>query len=204
MPEIQAFRGLRYDLGHVGSLTDVDRAAVRRHRPAAAGRALQEAPGQRHPADPQSRRAGRRRRTTTATRGPPQFLKNWRSEGVLFAEPQPALYVYHQMFASGGQTFTRRGFMARVRLERFGEGKIYPHEETMAGPKQDRLLLTRACKANLSQIFGLYPDPEGRGAGPARAGHRRRRAARGHRPPGRRASHVAGERRWRRSRRSPG
>jgi len=31
----------------------------------------------------------------------------------------------------------------------------------MAGPKQDRLLLTRACKANLSQIFGLYPDPAG-------------------------------------------
>ena len=50
--------------------------------------------------------------------------------------------------------------MARVRLDRFGEGKIYPHEETMSGPKQDRLLLTRACKTNLSQIFGLYPDPQ--------------------------------------------
>jgi uncharacterized protein (DUF1015 family) len=49
--------------------------------------------------------------------------------------------------------------MARCRLERFGEGNIYPHEETMSGPKQDRLLLTRACKANLSQIFGLFPDP---------------------------------------------
>jgi len=88
-------------------------------------------------------------------------LRNWRSEGVLFTESQPAVYVYHQIFASGGQTFTRRGFMARTRLERFGEGKIYPHEETMAGPKQDRLLLTRACQANLSQIFGLYPDPAG-------------------------------------------
>jgi uncharacterized protein (DUF1015 family) len=33
----------------------------------------------------------------------------------------------------------------------------------MAGPKQDRLLLTRACRANLSQIFGLYPDPAGQG-----------------------------------------
>src|SRR5262249_41491622 len=82
-----------------------------------------------------------------------------RSEGVLFSESQPAIYVYHQTFETGGQTFTRRGFMARCRLERFGEGKIFPHEETMAGPKQDRLLLTRACKANLSQIFGLYPDP---------------------------------------------
>jgi uncharacterized protein (DUF1015 family) len=51
--------------------------------------------------------------------------------------------------------------MARVRLERFGTGNIHPHEETMSGPKQDRLLLTRACRANLSQVFGLYPDPEG-------------------------------------------
>jgi uncharacterized protein (DUF1015 family) len=50
--------------------------------------------------------------------------------------------------------------MCRVRLERFGEGKIYPHEETHSGPKQDRLNLTKACRANLSQIFGLYPDPE--------------------------------------------
>jgi uncharacterized protein (DUF1015 family) len=31
----------------------------------------------------------------------------------------------------------------------------------MSGPKQDRLLLTRACRANLSQVFGLYPDPAG-------------------------------------------
>ncbi len=48
--------------------------------------------------------------------------------------------------------------MVRCKLERFGEGKIYPHEETLSGPKQDRLLLTRACRANLSQIFGLFPD----------------------------------------------
>jgi uncharacterized protein (DUF1015 family) len=51
--------------------------------------------------------------------------------------------------------------MARCGLERFGEGNIFPHEETMSGPKADRLKLTRACRANLSQIFGLYPDPEG-------------------------------------------
>ena len=87
-----------------------------------------------------------------------KFLKNWRSEKVLATDPDPALYVYHQTFDYAGRTHTRRGFMARVRLQRFGEGNIYPHEETMSGPKQDRLLLTRACKANLSQIFGLYPD----------------------------------------------
>ena len=49
----------------------------------------------------------------------------------------PRLYVYHQDFEAEGQKYTRKGFMARVRLEQFGEGRIYPHEETLAGPKAD-------------------------------------------------------------------
>jgi uncharacterized protein (DUF1015 family) len=70
------------------------------------------------------------------------------------------VYVYHQLFAHGGREFTRRGFMARVRLKRYGEGDIYPHETTHAAAKADRLKLTRACRANLSQIFALYQDPK--------------------------------------------
>jgi uncharacterized protein (DUF1015 family) len=35
---------------------------------------------------------------------------------------------------------------------------IFPHEQTMSKPKVDRLMLTAVCKANLSQVFGLYPD----------------------------------------------
>ncbi len=49
--------------------------------------------------------------------------------------------------------------MARARLSPFGEGKVFPHEETLPGPKVDRLMLMTTTKANLSQIFGLYPDP---------------------------------------------
>jgi uncharacterized protein (DUF1015 family) len=90
-----------------------------------------------------------------------QFLKNWLSDGVLFAEGESAIYVYHQQFESLGRTHTRRGFMARMRLSRFGEGQVFPHEETMSGPKIDRLMLTAVCRANLSQVFGLYPDPQG-------------------------------------------
>jgi uncharacterized protein (DUF1015 family) len=147
-------------LGHVGSLGDVVAPPYD-----VIGPPLQDELYKKHPAnvirlilnrDEPLDDANNNRYTRAAN-----FLRNWRSEGVLFTESQPAVYVYHQIFASGGQTFTRRGFMARTRLERFGEGKIYPHEETMAGPKQDRLLLTRACQANLSQIFGLYPDPAG-------------------------------------------
>ncbi len=159
MPEIQAFRGLRYDLGHVGSLGDVVAPPYD-----VINGALQDALYKKHPANVirlilNREEPGDDEANNRYTRAA-QFLKNWRSESLLFEEPRPAIYAYHQTFASGGQTFTRRGFMARTRLERFGEGKIYPHEETMAGPKQDRLLLTRACKANLSQIFGLYPDRE--------------------------------------------
>ncbi|HVX15556.1 MAG TPA: DUF1015 domain-containing protein [Pirellulales bacterium] len=160
MPQIEAFRALRYDLGHVGSLSDVVAPPYD-----VIGPELQDELYKRHPSncvrlilnreepgdDSENNRYSRAAR----------FLKNWRSEGVLFTEPDPAVYVYHTQFEYAGKTYNRRGFMARIRLERFGEGKIYPHEETMSGPKQDRLLLTRACKANLSQVFGLYPDAEG-------------------------------------------
>ena len=64
--------------------------------------------------------------------------------------------------------------MARVRLEPFGKGRIYPHEETLSGPKADRLKLFHATDMNLSPIFGLYPDEDGEVQATAR---RRRRPA---------------------------
>ncbi len=159
MPELHAFRGLRYDLGHVGALSDVVAppydvidAELQEHlyklHPANVVRLIlnREEPGD----DDTNNRYARAAR----------FLKNWLSEGVLEVEPDPALYIYHQVFTFGGQQFTRRGFMGRIRLVRFGEGNIYPHEETHAAAKADRLKLTEACKANLSQIFGIYSDPE--------------------------------------------
>jgi uncharacterized protein (DUF1015 family) len=60
-----------------------------------------------------------------------------------------------------GRPYTRHGFFARVRVEEYGAGRIRPHERTHPGPKEDRLRLTRATKANLSPIFALYDDPAG-------------------------------------------
>ncbi len=159
MPQISAFRALRYNLGHVGSLSDVIAPPYDVISPE-----LQDELYKKHPAnvirlilnrdepgdDEQSNRYTRAAR----------FLKNWKSEGVLFTEPDPAVYVYHQVFEANGTQYTRRGFMCRTRLERFGEGNIYPHEQTHSKAKEDRFKLTKACKANLSQIFGIYPDPE--------------------------------------------
>ncbi len=160
MADIQAFRGLRYDLKHIGSLSQVVAPPYD-----VIGPELQEQLYKAHPAnvirlilnrqEPGDDDANNRYSRAA------KFLKNWRAEGVLMPEPHPAIYVYHQIFKQDGREITRRGFMARCRLERFGEGRIYPHEETLSGPKLDRLLLTRACQANLSQIFGLYPDPNG-------------------------------------------
>ena len=60
-----------------------------------------------------------------------------------------------------GSARTRTGFFARVRVEDYGPGRIRPHERTHPGPKEDRLRLTRATRANLSPIFSLFADPDG-------------------------------------------
>jgi uncharacterized protein (DUF1015 family) len=159
MPTIQAFRGIRYDLGHVGSLSnvvappyDVIDAELQRRlydlHPANVVRLIlnKDEPGD----DEHDNRYSRAAR----------LMRSWLRDGVLFSEAESALYVYHQVFNEGGAEYTRRGFMCRVRLERFGEGNIFPHEETHGAAKADRLKLWSACKANLSQIFGLFPDPE--------------------------------------------
>ena len=46
-----------------------------------------------------------------------------------------------------------------MKVEDYGPGRIRPHERTHPGPKEDRLRLTRATRANLSPIFSLYDDP---------------------------------------------
>ena len=159
MPKIEAFAGLRYDLGHVGALSNVVAPPYDVIDPE-----MQERLYKKHPANVvrlilNRTEPGDDEQENNYARAA-RFLRNWQQEGVLFQEPDPAVYIYHQIFEEEGHSLIRRGFMARCGLERFGEGNIYPHEETMPGPKADRLKLTRACGANLSQIFGLYPDPE--------------------------------------------
>jgi uncharacterized protein (DUF1015 family) len=88
-----------------------------------------------------------------------QLLKAWLDEGVLRRDLEPALYRYHQTFTAEGQSTTRKGFICRIRLHKFSEGVVLPHERTLAGPKADRLKLKRATRCHLSQVFGLYSDP---------------------------------------------
>ncbi len=85
---------------------------------------------------------------------------SWRGDGVIVRDEEPALWALEQGYTGpDGQIRKRQGFLARVRVEEYGPGRIRPHERTHPGPKEDRLRLTRATKANLSPIFSLFDDP---------------------------------------------
>ena len=89
------------------------------------------------------------------------YLDQWINEGILIREEKPAYYVYHQTFPlPSGQPITRKAFIAAFELVDFEAGIVLPHEKTHAGPKIDRLNLTRATETYFGNIFMLYPDPE--------------------------------------------
>jgi uncharacterized protein (DUF1015 family) len=160
MADIRAFRAYRYDLGRVGALRDVIAPPYDVIDPA-----LQQALYERSPYNVVRLILDKESPSDTETNNrytrSARCLRDWQQDGVLVQDSARALYVYHQEFEVEGKHFTRRGFLARVRLERFGEGRIYPHEETLSGPKADRLKLFRATAMNLSPVFGLYPDEAG-------------------------------------------
>lgn len=159
MAEVQPFQAWRYDLGQVGDLSDVIAPPYDVISPA-----QQEDLYKQHPcnsvrlilnrSEPDDPSDGERHVRAA------KYLRQWQQDGVLIQDHENALYVYHQEFDFEGTRYVRKGFLGRVRLEEFGEGTIYPHEQTMPGPKKDQLELMKACNANLSPIFGLYPDAE--------------------------------------------
>ena len=160
MADVQAFRAFRYDLARVGNLSDViappydviDSALQDQLYNRSPHNVIRLILGRESAADTE-----RDNRYTRAS----QTLRDWVQSDVLSQDSARSLYVYHQDFEVEGRRHKRKGFMARVRLEPFGSGRIYPHEETLSGPKADRLKLFHATQMNLSQFFGLYPDPDG-------------------------------------------
>ena len=159
MAEVQAFQAWRYDVGQVGDLSDV----VAPPYDVIDG-AFQDDLYKAHPCNcvrlilnrDEPEDAGVEDRYARASK----FFKQWQQDGVLIREHENALYVYHQEFEWEGTKYVRKGFLGRLKLEEFGKGNVFPHEQTMPGPKKDRLALMSACEANLSPIFGLYPDEQ--------------------------------------------
>ncbi|MGI9079913.1 MAG: DUF1015 family protein [Acidimicrobiales bacterium] len=80
----------------------------------------------------------------------------WLAEGVLTVDAEPGFYVYKMGFRDDeGNPRQTSGVIGALGLATPGEGGVLPHEHTMSKPKDDRLNLMRACRANLSPIWGL-------------------------------------------------
>jgi uncharacterized protein (DUF1015 family) len=163
VPEIRAFRALRYNPDLVADLALVvappydvispaRRAvlAARDPRNVVAIDLPVDLPGAADP-DDKYRAAAR-------------VFAGWRADGTLAKDPRPALYVSEQAYTVPGSPArrTQRGFYARLKLEAFGPGSgVQPHERTLSGPREDRHKLMRASGANFSGVVGLFTDASG-------------------------------------------
>lgn len=88
-------------------------------------------------------------------------FRAWLEAEVLIKLEKPCiLYILQKYTTEDGKNITRKGFIARNKIEDFSTKNILPHEFTMGGPKEDRLNLTKKCEANFSQIFMVYSDAE--------------------------------------------
>ena len=104
-------------------------------------------------------------------------LRGWISEGVLAADPRPALYAYEQSTGTAPAQVLQRGLIGMVRLSPPGDGIVLPHEAVMPGPVTGRRELMEATQANLEPIFLLYD-----GTGPGAAARVVAQAAAGREP----------------------
>jgi uncharacterized protein (DUF1015 family) len=110
--------------------------------------------GDRHPSDSESDNV-----YTRAAR----YLDTWTAEGILERDAEPGLFAYFQEFTvpDSGERLVRKAFIGLGAVEEYSAGVVYRHEQTLSGPKKDRLELLRHTHAHFGQLFMLYPDPAG-------------------------------------------
>jgi uncharacterized protein (DUF1015 family) len=92
-----------------------------------------------------------------------RYLDDWIARGVLAQDSQPGIFPYFQEFTvpDTGERLVRKGFIALGAVEDYSAGVVHRHEQTLSGPKKDRLELLRHTHAHCGQLFMLYPDPAG-------------------------------------------
>ncbi|MFF3207843.1 DUF1015 domain-containing protein [Streptomyces sp. NPDC002962] len=147
--ELTPFRGLRYDPDRVGSLAAVTSPPYD---------VVVRPDGLHHlqDADPYNIvRLILPQATTPAARNEQaaDTLRGWLAEGVLTADPEPALYVYEQRHADG---MLQRGLIGTLRVSEPSEGIVLPHEDVMPHIVADRAALMRATHANLEPLLLTY------------------------------------------------
>jgi uncharacterized protein (DUF1015 family) len=164
MARLYPFRALRYDPTRV-NMTDVVTQPYDKISPAMQEHYYEASPynlirvilGKHEPNDSEANNVYTRAAHT---------LNEWRAEGILKPESEPALYGYSQTYevpgsADAGQPETRerRGFIALGQLYDYADHIVYRHEQTFPKHKSDRLALFKATRAYCEQIYMLYSDP---------------------------------------------
>ena len=91
-------------------------------------------------------------------------LEDWIRNGIVRQDPAPSFYAYSQEYAVPGteERRTRRSFIGLAKLEEYSAGVVFRHEQTLSGPKADRLELLRHTQTHTGQLFMLYSDPRRR------------------------------------------
>ncbi|MFH0915598.1 MAG: DUF1015 domain-containing protein [bacterium] len=93
------------------------------------------------------------------TRAAAQLLQ-WKESGILVRDADPSITFVEESFTGpDGEARVRHGFLALMRLYGFDEGVVFPHEQTLPGPKEDRYRLLTATAMSLSPVFLLYDLP---------------------------------------------
>ena len=91
-------------------------------------------------------------------------LDEWIRAKVIVQDATPSLYAYFQEYTVPGtsERRVRKGFIAVGRIEDYSAGVVFRHEQTLSGPKADRLELLRHTQTHTGQLFMLYSDPAAR------------------------------------------
>jgi uncharacterized protein (DUF1015 family) len=159
MARIYPFRALRYDPARV-DMEDVVTQPYDKITPAMQERYYEASPynlvrvilGKRFAADTEEENVYTRAAET---------LHDWRRDGILKEESEPALYGYSQTYTvpHSDEVRERRGFIALGHLYDYADKVVYRHEQTFPKHKSDRMSLFKATRAYCEQIYMLYSDP---------------------------------------------
>lgn len=153
MAEIRPFCGWRYDTGQIGSLANVVAPPCD-----CIDDALRDELYARHECNVVRLTLNRPEpgdNPGTSAERAGQNVRHWKNERVLCRDHEAAIYVVHQEFNLNGKGYTRRGFIARVGLDRTD---IKTHEKTNDDYTAGRVALLESCGLNLSPVLGFYRD----------------------------------------------
>jgi len=85
------------------------------------------------------------------------YFRDWLKNKIFIPDQGPNIYFYSQEYNIKGEKKTRLGFIALLHLGD-NNASVFGHEHTRLEPKEDRLRLIKAVRANLSPIFVLFSD----------------------------------------------